>query len=152
MLLSLQAVRWWKAHKNVQADSVIYKVGDFSRDATALLLSWILAQRAISATSGTVGGRLKEWDDEMKKYGWTFSNWDIGSTLCERYLEPGLRAWAPVCDELFTVLEKVVQVADTPRFNVDNALVEFLVRRVKTLKGGSRHDLTLVICMYSHWS
>ena len=137
VLLSLQTIRWSKAQETVLAESSKFKVGDFTRDATALLLSWILAQRSITAVldaGGTVGGRLKEWDDEMNNNGWTtkFSDWDIGSTLCEHYLEP--KAWAPVCDELFTVLEEVVQVVDTPHFNVDDALVEFLVGREVILR------------------
>lgn len=118
-------MRWLRAK---DSDFTLHKVGDFTRDATALLLSWILAERAISAITAagdTPVGHLKAWNDEMTTEGFNFSDWDIGSTLCEKYVEP--KAWAPVCDELYKVLDHK-EVDQASPYKVDDALVQFLVR------------------------
>lgn len=125
-------MQYWKAQGNLEVvDIATHKVGDFHRDAVAVLTSWIMANRAIAAEKAagndpSTNARLKTWNDEMNSHSFDFTDPRIGSKLCKDYVEP--KSWAPVCNQLYTdILDKVQQVSGTSRYTVDDALVAFLV-------------------------
>ena len=107
-----------------------YNITEFSRDATAVLLSWIMADKALKkiAAAGTaVPNKLKQWKTDMSTYSFNFDDHDVGEKVCAQYVAP--KEWAVECNSIYESLKLTEQVGDTVRYKVDAALVKFLVSR-----------------------